>query len=191
MDNDICPAAVRKLLRQNQTGAKRYTTRAPGHSIFVLPVWQYSCKIDSSETTVCGGRGFLPSKVTLQKFFPIEPAFAITVHKSEGRTMDRVIIALSSCSARGCDFSYAQFHVAFSRVRKGDHIRLFLTGDNEVQQWESLLYLHSLAPKPSIQYYFGGFRRINDYASPNEGWLTNSWERGRANSGYRELHGLQ
>lgn len=100
--------------------------------------------------------------------------------------MDRVIIALSSCSAKGCDFSYAQVHVAFSRVRKKEHIRLLLTGDHEAQQWESILYLRDLAPKPSIKYYFGGFRNIEDYENPNIGWLTNEWSKERANSEHKK-----
>jgi hypothetical protein len=128
-----------------------------GHETFVLPVWEYGCKQDSSETTVRGGIGFLPSKATLKKYFPIKPAFAIVVHKSEGQTMRRVIIALSSCKAMGCDFTYAQVHVAFSRVRQGEHIRLLLTGDTEVEQWQSILYLSSLCPTPSVEYYFSGF----------------------------------
>ena len=186
MDNEICSSPVRNFLREIQTEKTKFSRRKRNHTAFVLPIWQYSCKIDSSETTVRGGLGFHPSKVTLQKYFPVEPAFAITVHKSEGRTMDRVIIALSSCKAKGCDFSYAQVHVAFSRVRRREHIRLLLTGDNVATQWESIMYLDKLTPKPSIDYYFGGFRSELDFKNPNVDWLANNWSLERANANYKE-----
>ena len=185
VETENCALSTRKFLRKQATAVKKYTTKKHKHEVFVLPIWQYTCKRDSSETTVRGGVGYLPSKVTLQKVFPVEPAFAITVHKSEGRTMNKVIIALSSSHAKGCDFSYAQVHVAFSRVRQGDHIRLLLTGDDSVRQWESILYLGRLIPKPSIRYYFDGFRRILNYDTPNEGWMENEWNRERANNAYR------
>lgn len=181
LDLETTSEEVRKQYRKFQVAKPEFTPKKRGHETFVLPVWEYSCKRDSSETTVRGGIGFLPSKATLKKYFPIEPAFAITVHKSEGRTMRRVIIALSSCNARGCDFTYAQVHVAFSRVRRGEHIRLLLTGDNEAEQWRSILYLSGLRPIPSIKYYFSGFRQIQDYNEPNNGWKQNSWSAQRAN----------
>lgn len=101
--------------------------------------------------------------------------------------MKKVIIALSRSRAKGCDFTYAQVHVAFSRVRRGSDIRLLLTGDNEPEQWRSILYLSGLQPKPSIKYYFDGFRRIEDYIEPNDGWRDNQWDRNKANEAYESV----
>lgn len=187
VENKISSRQALKALRSSQVGKVKYTPRDRNSSVFVVPVWKYKCKRDSSETTVRGGEGFYPSKVTLQKVFPIEPAFAITVHKSEGRTMSKVIIALSRCMAKGCDFSYAQVHVAFSRVRRGNDIRLLLTGDDEVEQWRSVLYLSRLQPKPSIKYYFDGFRQIENYEEPNNGWRDNKWDGDKANEAYKDV----
>ncbi len=163
-----------------------FTPRQPNHTTYVLPIYPYTCKVASNPTTVRGGQTFMPSKIVLQRRFPIEPAFAITVHKSEGRTMDRVIIALSNTHATGCNYSYSAVHVAFSRVRQRDHIRLLLTGNNELEQWRSLMYLSSLRPNKSIKFFFDGFRR-RTLVSPNRDWQHNSWSRTKANTAYR-LH---
>ena len=189
MSHDIAPKHIRSILRKSSLRTTiTYTPRKKKHTTFLLPIWSYPCKTDKTPTTVRGGKGFPPSKATLKLHFPIEPAFAITVHKSEGRTIDRVIIALSSSGAKGCNFTYAQVHVAFSRVRHQEHIRLLLTGNNEVEQWRSLLYLGKLRPKPSIAYFFNGFRRITDYNHPNDGWQHNGWNKQKPNTFYRQQH---
>ena len=94
--------------------------------------------------------------------------------------MNRVIIALSSCRAKGCDFSYSQVHVAFSRVRQAAHIRLLLTGDNEAQQWGTLTYIPFLTSNPRVKYYFKGYRNVKPN-NPNQNWMENSWSAERAN----------
>ena len=162
------------------------TTSKPGHSNYVIPLYEYSCKASSTPTTVRGGKTFLPSKVTLQKRFPVEPAFAITVHKSEGRTLSKVIIALSNCDARGCNFSFSQVHVAFSRVRRRSDIRLLLTGDSDIDQWRSLTYLGGLRPKKYIKFFFDGHRN-RSHTDPNRDWKEVQWSARRANASYR-LH---
>lgn len=191
MSHEVASKQVRESLKNfSLTKKPLYTKPKKNHTTYVIPLWKYSCKQDSSDTTVRGGEGFSASKVRLRRHFPIEPAFAITVHKSEGRTMERVIIALSSSSAQGCDFSFAQVHVAFSRVRRGEHIRLLLTGANETEQWGSLLYLGKLAPKKSVTYYFDGFRDAMSLDDPNTNWTTNEWSRERANANYRRRHNI-
>ena len=151
---------------------------------YLIPLYEYSCKASSTPTTVHGGSNFLPSKVTLRRRFPFEPAFAITVHKSEGRTLKRVIIALSDSNAQGCNFSYPQVHVSFSRVRRRQDIRLLLTGQSEVEQWKSLTYLGRLRPNKSIKFFFDGHRHRSQ-THPNFNWNTTTWSAKRANNCYR------
>jgi hypothetical protein len=155
----------------------------------VIPIMEQSCSWDSNETPIYGGANFLPSKATFRHFFPLEPALAITVHKAQGRTLKRVIIALSHCDAKGCNFSYQQVHVALSRVRNSEHIRLLLTGHNEAMQWMSLLYIDNLRPDPSIRFYFAGFREC-PVNNPNHNWLTNEWSAERANVKFKEEMGI-
>jgi len=51
--------------------------------------------------------------------FPVKPAWAITIHKSQGKTFDRVVIDLGKRS-----FAHGQTYVAFSRCRTLDGIIL-------------------------------------------------------------------
>lgn len=155
----------------------------------IIPIIQFNCRWDASETPVYGSNDFSPSKVLLRHKLPLEPAFAITIHKSEGRTLDRVIIALSHCDVQGCNFTYDKIHVAFSRVTEGKHIRLLLTGRDEIEQWDSISYLGNLQQDPSIQFYFAGFRpRVeNPCIDPNHNWERNKWCPKRANREFIRL----
>ena len=184
IEKELLDDKAKSVLKATNVAAPKFdpeeNEKKKNYNTYVLPIWAYSCKSDSSESIVRATKAFPASKVTLTRHFPIEPAFAITVHKSEGRTMDRVIIALSSCRARGCDFNYAQVHVAFSRVRQGEHIRLLLTGRMESDQWESITYLGTLKRKPSIDYYFKGFRDTTQ-GDCNEDWMDDRWNRQKAN----------
>uniref|UniRef100_A0A8C4X687 ATP-dependent DNA helicase n=1 Tax=Erpetoichthys calabaricus TaxID=27687 RepID=A0A8C4X687_ERPCA len=51
--------------------------------------------------------------------FPIKPAFAMTINKSQGQTMDRVGIYLSEPV-----FGHGQLYVAFSRVQRSSDIKV-------------------------------------------------------------------
>ena len=159
-------------------------------SSIVIPVTEFPCKWDRTSTPVHGSPDFSPSKVLLRQWFPLELGFAVTVHKSEGRTLPRTIVALSYRPAVGCNYTFAQFNVAFSRVTKAEHMRLLLTGNNEVEQWRSLLYINTLRPDPAIQFYFSGFRNVRNNPRPNEHWKSNVWSAERANSVFKEYMGI-
>ena len=63
-----------------------------------------------------------------RKQVPIEPGFAITVHKAQGHTMDRVIVDLAGCS--GTEPPYAMTSRAISK-RVTCFARLRSQADNE------------------------------------------------------------
>jgi len=154
----------------------------------VVPIQTFSCKWDSAKTTVRGGPGFDPCKVMLRQRMPLELGFAITVHKSEGRTIRNIIIALSCTQAAAkCDFSYEQVHVAFSRVAHRQDVRLLLAGRHVVAKRMSLSYLARLRPDASVFFYFAGFRDTyqKKLENPNENWKTNEWCPKRANAAFR------
>ena len=59
-----------------------------------------------------------PLYVTLQQRFPIDSDFAITVNRSQGQTLDHVILTISKREVPACNFRYNGIYVAFSRVRE-------------------------------------------------------------------------
>jgi hypothetical protein len=57
--------------------------------------------------------------------FPLAPAFATTIHKSQGATYDHVVVYFGS----GCVFTHGQLYVALSRVTNPDNLRVALPHD--------------------------------------------------------------
>lgn len=184
IDPSATDNAVRRAYGEFSLDNSRDLSSGRESQTYLIPIYEYSCQPSSTPTTVRNGDGFLPSKVTLQRRFPLEPAFAITVHKSEGRTLRKVIIALSHPHARGCCFKFPQVHVAFSRVRCRQDIRLLLTGESEAEQWKTLVYLGKLSPNPSIKFFFDG-HRPRSHTHPNHNWANPPWSKSRANTSYR------
>jgi hypothetical protein len=79
-----------------------------------------------------------------RKQFPILPAFAMTINKSQGGTFDKVGIDLSVAV-----FSHGQLYVALSRVRSFDALRILLpSGDTTTR---NCVYREILtgAPRPA------------------------------------------
>ena len=96
--------------------------------IVVLPLMQ---QLDNPRKLTTGkkqvrypGKG--QSKVCLSYFdYGIDLAFAVTYHKVQGRTLNRVIIDFSSVN----NVSVAGFYVAVSRTTCQDHIRILPCSD--------------------------------------------------------------
>ena len=95
---------------------KEYTVVKDRIVVPILPDRHRRKSTDQSKTVVPGGENYLPSKVHVFAHFPLEMEFVITAHKAEGRTLDRVILALSERHGKGCNMSYAALYVALSRV---------------------------------------------------------------------------
>jgi hypothetical protein len=154
----------------------------------LIPVHSHPNAWDQTPTIIRGGTCFLPSRAKFRNMFPIELAFSITVHKSQGRTLDRVIVALSSAGVKRCEFGFSQLLVAMSRVTDGDHIRLLLTGKTEEDKWNSILYINQLHRDPSIAYFFAGFSgSLSTSHDNNSNWLEDRWSSERANRTFEEM----
>ena len=157
--------------RQVIDALSRFSLQPTTEGSFILPIFGWNSKRPNKPIPV-PVPGHPPAAVYIEPIFPLENAFAITVHKALGRTMERVILALSGGKPSGCNFSYRQLHVAMSRVRMREHIRLLLVGKTESDRWHSLLYLEYLRPDPSIDFFFAGFRPYSP-TDPNAGWMSN------------------
>ena len=167
---------------------RSFSMSADDDDRIIIPILSSSFpKDDTRPTPVYGGDNFLPSKVTLEPRFPLTLAFAITSHKSQGMTMEKVIIALSKQPLAASSFSYEQVHVAFSRVVNSAHIRLLLSGKTEAEKWASLSYLSSLKQDPAIKFFLGGFRNFQELDDPNSDWTNDCWCPERANLNFLTL----
>jgi hypothetical protein len=100
------------------------------------------------------------SRVRVKNFFPVEPGFAITIYKAQGRTMPKVILAISERQGQGCGLNYRSVYVAFSRVKHRKDIRLLLCHDDGTRA--SLTYLTKLTADPCNLAFVDGFDNEND-----------------------------
>ena len=76
--------------------------------------------------------------------FPVRVAFAMTIHKAQGQTLERVRVYLPS----PC-FSHGQLYVAASRVGHPDHIRFAVDRDeNGERRTRNVVYREALTSTP-------------------------------------------
>jgi ATP-dependent exoDNAse (exonuclease V) alpha subunit len=138
-----------------------------------------------------GGRRIIPSREAWEfeedgkvrasvKQMPLKLAWAITVHKSQGMTLDAAEIDLSRAFDRGMGY------VALSRVKRLENISLLglneralevsprikmLDGDFREQSLESEKYLMSLGPDGAARISEAFLKKDDDAATANDGEL--------------------
>ena len=81
--------------------------------------------------------GKLPCLMTRIQF-PVRPAFAMTINRSQGATLDRVGLVLFEHG-----FSHGQLYVALSRVQKYDSIKVWIRDNQSCAQnivWPEILF---------------------------------------------------
>ena len=104
--------------------------------------------------------------VQVHEPFPFDLAFAMTVHKAQGRTIRRVVIDLTAHPVHICRHVYSAVFVAMSRVEEGEHLRLL---EPLTSRPRELLYewLEDLAPEPNIKPFLKGFANEGAPWSPS------------------------
>ena len=106
-----------------------------------------------------GGKDFQPSRAEVRPLFPLEPGIAITIHKAQGRTIQKVILSLSRWKIDNINPEYAALYVTMSSVRCKEDIRLFLHhGLSGKPDIEDLLFIDTLKPDKSINAFFEGYK---------------------------------
>ena len=73
-----------------------------------------------------------------------------------GKTIDKVILALSDRPSRFVQIDYNRFYVTMSRFKKGKDIRFLINTGVGIAL---LNYLKELAMSPNVKYYFDGFEK--------------------------------
>jgi len=106
------------------------------------------------------------SRVETRPTFPIELAFAMTVHKAQGRTIPRVVLALSQHNVTLCRMTYPSIFVAMTRVKHRDHLRILYHDSGARPGRVGLQYIATLKPNKNVLHYYAGFTNSNGLWDP-------------------------
>jgi len=131
----------------------------------VLPISEIS---DKSKKLKMKNGSHLLGNISEAKVTPIlafDLAFSMTVHKAQGRTIERVVIALTSRPVSVLQMKYEAIFVGMSRVKKSEHIRLLEHGPGSASgnRRSALEYLTSLLPRKTINIYNAGFENSSGF----------------------------
>ena len=96
------------------------------------------------------------TQVQVGDIFPFELAFSMTIHKAQGRTIDRVILALSKIEKSKYKLDFAAVFVAMSRVKEAKHLRI-LPLDEKKSYDQDYGYLTELKASETVMQYYKGF----------------------------------
>ena len=152
-----------------------------GDKTIVIPILQGTNK-QTEKVLVHGGPTYACSQMTVKNNFPLELAFAITVNKAQGRTIDHVILAISKKPVAVCNMGLKELYVALSRVRHTSSIRLLVTGDDPIKKWFALAYIDVLKVDPTVAAFFAGY---NYDSSVN--WKQKNWNADLAYQYYKDV----
>ena len=139
----------KKKLRQQWVYGSLENTRDK----IIIPVSSKGSYIKTKREVVGGSASYKPSNAVLQDHFPLELAFAMTVHKAQGRTIKKLILAISEHPLPQLIMKWESVYTALTRVRKGEDIRLLISK----RQWGTLHYLSDLRKDFKIQKIFRGY----------------------------------
>ena len=78
-----------------------------------------------------------------------------TVHKAQGRTLTRVILALGKRPIYRLNMTFSSVFVTLSRVKRSEHIRLLLSP--HCSRESQLIYITELQPPPEVFEFFSGY----------------------------------
>ena len=100
------------------------------------------------------------STMPMKDYFPIEPAFAVTIYKAQGRTIRRLIIFVSQHPVPLLRMSWEGLYVALSRVKHRDHIRLAVDRSTLEKEKKAMEYMVKLKKNKYTDWFFRGFKPI-------------------------------
>jgi len=103
------------------------------------------------------------TKTEVKKTLAFDLSFSMTVHKAQGRTIPRVVIALTSRTNHIFQMEYASIFVGMSRVASSDDIRLLEHNPAILhgQRKYALAYLTALLPNKHLNAFYKGYTNNN------------------------------
>jgi hypothetical protein len=106
------------------------------------------------------------SEVQIQNQFSFQLGFSMTVHKAQGRTIDKVVLDLHYKPNYNKRLKFDGIFVALSRVRCRSSIRLIKHHNTTFE--EAYGYISRLSPAPNVMAFYRGFT-----GNPEEGQVWN------------------
>jgi hypothetical protein len=96
------------------------------------------------------------SSIQTKDVFAVENGFCATLHKVQGRTVDRVVLALSKNPTKS--LAFAGLFVALSRVRKRENIRILQHLEGTLKDPAPAFgYLIDLLPDKYVTQFYAGY----------------------------------
>jgi hypothetical protein len=115
------------------------------------------------------------SQVSVRQVFPLDLSFAMTIHKAQGRTIPRVVLALSPRPNHFSQLEYAAVFVAMSRVKETYHIRILCTRPNNASNFDpetEFKYLTELKANPYTLQFYSGYTQNNGIWNEDKACMT-------------------
>ena len=125
---------------------------------------------DLVHTRAAGENTGWPGGKVKVKCHAVEPGFAITFHKLQGKTIPKVILDLRKrpgTSAGIKDVTFEGMYVGWTRVRKGADIRVIPPDDGSQNAYDHLM---KLGPSAHLIRWFGGFPVQPDHTGRLREW---------------------
>jgi hypothetical protein len=131
MKHSLCPDAIVIPIKPNRSHNKGHFFAVRGPSSF--------------------------SRVQTRPSFPIELAFGMTVHKAQGHTMPRVVLALSHHNVDTCKMTHPSMFVAMTRVEHRDYLRMLCHQSGSRPGMLGLQCITNLKPNQNVLDHCAGF----------------------------------
>jgi hypothetical protein len=135
-------------------------------SKLILPITKDMGKGENKHHTfyyTTNNKEFPISKVSTKDIFPFDLSFAMTVHKAQGRTIDKVVLDLTEYPNALGRHSYSAIFVALSRVRNAKDIRLLPNNISKQAPHKVYNYMTKLCPDSYSMAFYHGFQYIDEH----------------------------
>ena len=148
--------------RKAQLAVLKKFSIIPGDDIVIpiAPTSPSSSKSDYNKFAYSTGNLLTPfGTAEILENFPFDLAFSMTIHKAQGRTIERVVLDLTYHSNHYTRMKYAAVFVALSRVKCRKHLRLLRHKPSGLSfdPLRAYGYLPQLRPSREICAFYHGF----------------------------------